>query len=243
MKKREVLAFIPARAGSKRIRGKNSRLFHGKPLIAHTIEHALRSRYIDRTVVCTESPKIAAIARKYGAEVVPRPASMATDVSHVMDSVLHTLETLRNKESYVPTHFVILQATSPLREEEDIKACFDMMEKTGATTVLTVAPTHPLLCHLNENGDLYLANGKEKNTSTHKYGKAYLLNGCAVYVIKTTELLREKQVHTKKTKAVIMPKWRSIDLDDPEEWAMAEVIYKNKNQIRKSIAKIEHDKR
>lgn len=244
MKKTEVLAFIPARGGSKRIPHKNMRIFCGKPLIAHTIAHALASSRIDRTVVSTESPQIARIAKKYGAEVpFLRPERMAGDTSHVMESILYTLEKLAIDEKYHPTHLVILQATSPLREDDDIEACFKKMEETKATTVLTVTPTHPILCHLSKKNDLILATGTAKNTSTHKYDKAYLLNGCAVYVIDVKALHKEKQVHTKKTKVVIMPKWRSVDLDDPEEWAMAEVLFKNKKEIRATIEKIEYDKR
>ena len=68
--------------------------------------------------------------------------------------------------------------------------------------------------------------------------KGYILNGCFVYIVKTTALLRERIIITKKTKAVVCPKWRSIDLDTPEEWAMAEILFKNKKIIESCIKKI-----
>ena len=115
MKKSEVLCIIPARAGSKRIPGKNTKLFFGKPLIAHTIEQARKTAFITRVIVDTDSPHIAKIALKYGAEVpFLRPAELAKDTSKVVDSILCLLAKLKADEGYVPEYLVILQTTSPL---------------------------------------------------------------------------------------------------------------------------------
>ncbi len=166
--KQQVLAFIPARENSKRIPNKNTKNFLGKPLIAYTIEHAIKSLLIDRTIVCTESKKIANIAKKYKAEVpFLRPKKLAADNSDVDDSIRYTLKWLKDNENYVPDYFVILQPTSPLREIDDIKRCFNLMKNTNATTVLTVAPTHPKLYHLSKNNDTILVNGSEKKTINH----------------------------------------------------------------------------
>jgi len=237
----KVLAIIPARAGSKRIKNKNIKDFLGKPLIAYTIKHALKSLIIDRTLVCTESDKIAKIAKKHGAEVpFLRPKKLAQDNSDVDDSILYTLKWLKDNEGYEPDYFIILQATSPLRELDDIKKCFDLIKKTKATTVLTVSPTHPKLYNLSKANDAILVNGSEKKQSTTQlWEKAYLLNGCVVYVVNTKAFLKEGHTITKNTKAVVMPKWRSVDLDDPEEWALAEVLFENKSRIKKTIKKIE----
>lgn len=236
----KVLACIPARAKSKRIPNKNLRDFCGKPLLAHTIEHALASPRINRTIVSTESEEIAAVAKQCGAEVpFLRPAELAEDISNVDDAIRYTLKKLKNDEDYEPTHLVILQATSPLRREKDIEACFAMMEKTGATTVLTVAPTHPKLYHLSPENDVELVNGSEETPSTTQlWPKSYLLNGCVVYLVNVAAFLSEGRLITNHTKAVVMPKWRSIDLDDPEEWAMAELMFENQNRIEETIKKI-----
>lgn len=241
---REVLAFIPARERSKRIMGKNLKLFAGKPLLQYTVEQSLSSPRINRTIVCTESKKIAALAKKVGAEVpFLRPQHLAADKSDVIHSIFYFLNRLQKEENYQPTHLVILQATSPLRELNDIDDCFRLLKKTGATTVLTVAPTHPKLYHLDTNHNTVLVNGNEAKTSlTQAWPKAYLLNGCVVYVVDVKALCREKRIITRHTKAVVMPKWRSIDLDEPEEWAMAEVIFKNRDRIKKIIKKIGDEK-
>jgi CMP-N,N'-diacetyllegionaminic acid synthase len=237
MARKEILAIIPARAGSKRIRNKNIRSFCGKPLIAYTILQAKDNPLIGRVIVDTDSPKIAAIAKKYGAEVpYLRPKRLAGDKAQVVESIIYLLNRLKKDEGYEPTHIIILQTTSPLREQKDINDCWDLMKRTDATTVLTVAPTHPRLYWLDSNQNIILANKLAvKSTNMQAWRGAYLLNGCFVYIIKTQALLKEKSVITKNTKAVVCDKWRSVDLDTPDEWVMAEILYKNRKNIYNRI--------
>lgn len=240
MKNLKVLVIIPAREGSKRIPGKNFKKFLGKPLIAYTVEQALSLKFVDRVVVDTDSAIIAKIAKKFGAEVpLLRPAHLATDQAQVVDSIINLLDFLKSQENYAPDYVMILQTTSPLREQSDIEACWQFIQKTGATTVLTVASTHPRFYHLGEGNKLVLVNGTEKkSTNIQDWQPGYILNGCFVYIIKTENLLKEKKVITADTRAVVCPKWRSVDLDDPEDWAVAEVLYKNKKNIESRIQKI-----
>lgn len=235
-KKTRVLAIIPARGGSKRIPNKNIRLFVGKPLIAHTIAQARKLPFVGRIIVDTDSPAIARIARKYGAEVpYLRPAYLARDSSQVVGSVLHLLKQLA-KDNYKPDYVLLLQSTSPLREVADIESCWKLMKKGGATTVLTVAPTHPQLYYLDKHQDLSLANREKSGSSnTQAWEKGYLLNGCFAYLVDVRALLKEKKIITRKTKAVVCPKWRSLDLDTPEEWVLAEFIYRNKKSIEAAL--------
>lgn len=234
-----VLAYIPARGGSKRIPNKNIRDFCGKPLIAYSIEQARAVSFIDRVIVDTDSPEIAEVAKKYGAEVpYLRPPELANDNARVIDALLHLLGHLKKEEGYEPTHVLILQTTSPLRELRDIEACWKVMSDTRATTVLTVAPTHPRLYHLDKEGNLVLGN-KFTNDSTNvqAWRPAYLLNGCFAYLVKVSALLKEKEIITKRTKAIVCDKWRSVDLDEPEDWAVAELLYRHKDEIESRIQK------
>lgn len=238
--KEKVLIIIPARAGSKRIPNKNIRDFCGKPLLARVIEQAKKIKFVGRIIVDTDSAEIAAMAEKYGAEVpFLRPPALAQDKSKVVDSIINLLTKLKKQENYQPDFIVLLQTTSPLREVKDIEDCWEKMKKGGATTVLTVSETHPRLYHLDKKDNIILVNGSEKmSTNMQEWPKGYLLNGCFVYIVKTAALLKEKKIITKKTKAVICPKWRSVDLDTPEEWAMAEILYKNKKIIESRIKQI-----
>jgi len=233
----KVLAIIPARAGSKRIPNKNIRNFLGKPLIVYAIEQALTSPIVNRVIVDTDSPKIAAIAKKYGAEVpFLRPANLATDKSSVNDALLHLLNRLKKEEGYQPDYLLILQTTSPLREVKDIADCWQLMNKTNADAVLTVCSTHPRLYYLDGKKNIILVNRPKKTSpNVQDWRLAYILNGCFVYIVKTTAFLKTKNIITKNTKAVICDKWRSVDLDNLEDWALAEVLYKNKKAIAKRL--------
>lgn len=238
--KPKILAYIPARSGSKRIPGKNTRNFLGKPLIAYAIEQALGCPIVDRVIVDTDSEKIAKIARRYGAEVpFLRPPELARDNSKGIDAIFYTLDRLEKEQKYAPTHLLILQAPSPLRKPQDILDCWNLMQSTNATTVLTVCPTHPQLFHMNDTQDIVSVNGREgMSTNTQAWPSAYILNGCFVYIVDVPTMRKEKTVITRKTKAIICPKWRSVDLDTPEEWAMAEILYKNKKEVERTIKKI-----
>lgn len=236
---KEVLALIPARGGSKRIPGKNIKKFCGRPLVSYAIKQALASSVIDRVIIDTDSSEIASVAKRCGAEVPwLRPPELATDTAQGVDAILYTLERLKAEQQYAPTHVVILQTTSPLREIQDITACWDLMQQTEATTVLTVCPTHPRLYHLSSKQDLVLVNGSEdQSTNTQAWPPGYILNGCFVYIIKIEALLKERKVITKKSKAVICPKWRSVDLDTPEEWVLAEFLFKHRREL---AARLKH---
>lgn len=238
----KILVYIPARSGSKRIKGKNIKNFLGKPLISYTIEQMLEIPCVDRVLVDTNSEEIAEIAKKYGADVpFLRPQHLAEDNSNVIDSIFYTLDKLKKDEGYEPTHLFLPQITSPLREIEDIDACWKMMLETDATTVITMTTTHPKLYHLSPEGYTVLVNGSESHSNnTQTWPKAYIPNG-AFYVVEIGALRKEGIIITKKTRAVINPRWRSVDLDTPEEWVMAEILYKHKEDIKKRTQEINSD--
>ncbi|QQG42896.1 MAG: acylneuraminate cytidylyltransferase family protein [Candidatus Giovannonibacteria bacterium] len=236
--KEKLLAIIPARGGSKRIPNKNIRNFFGKPLIAHTILQAKENSFIDRVVVDTDSQKIAAIARRCGAEVpFLRPKRLAADKASVNDSAVYFLKRLKKEEGYEPEYVMFLHTTSPLREQKDIHECWEFMKKSGATTVLTVCPTHPRLYYLGAKNKIILANspGDKLPSNVQQWRKAYILNGCFVYIVKTSALLKEKDIFTSDTRAVVCDRWRSVDLDNPEDWVLAELLYKNRKKLGKQI--------
>ncbi|MSR05455.1 MAG: acylneuraminate cytidylyltransferase family protein [Gemmatimonadetes bacterium] len=116
----EVLAIIPARGGSKRLPGKNLMPWNGKPLIVHSIEHARAASLVTRVVVSTDDSEIKAVASATGAEVVDRPADLATDNATSESALLHALGHLESSEGYRPELVVFLQCTSPSRRPGDI---------------------------------------------------------------------------------------------------------------------------
>jgi N-acylneuraminate cytidylyltransferase len=137
-----ILGVIPARGGSKGIPRKNLRLVAGEPLLGHIVREACRSLRLTRLAVSTDDDEIASVARRYGAEVILRPAEISGDTATSESALLHALEHLRATEQYEPDLLVFLQCTSPLTLAEDIDGTIDVLLATGADTALAVVPFH-----------------------------------------------------------------------------------------------------
>lgn len=136
----EILALIPARGGSKSIPHKNLLVVAGKPLIAYSIEQALASRHITRTIVSTDDEEIAQVARDFGADVpFLRPAEFAQDRSPDIDVFRHALEWLRDREAYTCELVVHLRPTGPVRRVDRIDEALELMlNRTDADSLRSV---------------------------------------------------------------------------------------------------------
>jgi CMP-N,N'-diacetyllegionaminic acid synthase len=135
-----ILAVIPARGGSRGLRRKNLRLIGGEPMLAHTIHASRAARRVDRTIVSTDSPEIARAATAAGAEVpFLRPAELATDDAPTVAAVDHAVRQIEASGATVDV-VVTLQPTSPLRSAHDIDEAIALLERSGADSVVTVAP-------------------------------------------------------------------------------------------------------
>ena len=128
MAEQKILALVTARSGSKSVKNKNIRLINGKPMIAYSIGHAQKSKYINRIIVSTDSEEYAAIARDFGAETpFIRPAEYATDTSLDVDVFRHALTWLKENEGYEPDIVVHLRPTDPVRNVDDMDKMIEMM--------------------------------------------------------------------------------------------------------------------
>ena len=238
--KRKFLAVIPAQSGSKRIPHKNIRSFNGHPLIYYSIKQALDSGIFDRVIVDTDNHKIADMAIEYGAEApFLRPKKLADDSAKTEDALAHLLERLKDDQNYIPNVITILQTTSPLREIEDIKSCHKIMSDPKIESVCTVCGTSPWLFRLSPEDKLILINKENaSDTNTKRLDKSYILNGCMVYMVRTDIFMKTKKIVdfiNQGTVGVVCPRWRSVDLDHPEDWALAEFLYAHKDEIEKGI--------
>ncbi|MCP5006041.1 MAG: acylneuraminate cytidylyltransferase family protein, partial [Planctomycetes bacterium] len=143
----EILALIPARAGSKRVKDKNVCLLGGKPLIAYTVEAALASRLISRVVVSTDSKQIAQISMDYGAESpFIRPQSISQDDSTEMDFFEHALGWFMKHEGYEPDLIIQLYPTSPFRKAETIDKAIEEIKRypdAHSLRSVTLCTEHP----------------------------------------------------------------------------------------------------
>lgn len=139
-----VLGIIPARGGSKSIPKKNIALLAGKPMIAYTIRAAQRSRSLDAFLVSTDDPVIAAVARRYGADVpFLRPRRFARDLSPDIEYLEHALQWVRQHRGWRPEAVVILRPTAPLRIAEDIDRAVRLFRTSNCDSVRTVSSPYP----------------------------------------------------------------------------------------------------
>lgn len=170
-----VLAVIPARAGSKSVPHKNIREIGGKPMLAHSIDHALASRYINRVIVSTDSEEYASIAKEYGAEVpFLRPAEYATDTALDYDVFYHALTWLNDNEGYKADIVVQLRPTYPIRNVEDIDNMIKLLidhPEADSVRSMSKAQEIPYKMWLQQEPDVNgdgLEDDKPDNTGTGK---------------------------------------------------------------------------
>ena len=231
-----MLALVLARGGSKRLPGKNIRDFAGKPLISHTLEAALEARNISRVLLSTDSEDIRSVALNTKGVEAPflRPDYLGEDGTQAYDVHMHVINWLKENEGLDVKEFCLLLPTSPLRLAEDIDKAIDLFYKKQADVVTSVYRTKPLAWHL----DMDLKTGQMKNLTDLSGQDAVrnhqqmpeppvVLNG-SIYVINTEAYKRSKTYFMEKTYGYEMPISRSIDIDEMDEFIMAEAIMKNR---------------
>jgi CMP-N-acetylneuraminic acid synthetase len=228
----KVLGVVTARGGSRTLPGKNLKRLAGKPLIAYTIEAALQSGSIDRLILTTDDPAIADVGLACGCEVpFLRPRELARDETAHLPVVEHAARWMVEHEHYRPDAVMTLQPTSPLRLPEDITASIELLERSGADSVLSVsevpAHAHPmrtLRLDAHDNAVLFV-NGEPVRRRINRrqdLPPAWVMNG-AIYVCLARVLLSaEPSLYGDRVVAYRMPAERSVSIDDAEDWAAAE---------------------
>ena len=222
------LAIIPARGGSKRLPRKNLLDLCGKPLIAWSIEAALKSKYISKVIVSSDDEEILNIAKEYKADFIKRPDELASDTATTFDTLKHTLE---NVEKY--DYVVLLQPTSPLRTEKHINEAIELLEEKNADAIISVCEMEhsPLWSNtLDENLDITnFLRDEVLNKRSQDLPKYYRLNG-AIYICKTDKLLQNKGFFLKENiYAYKMNKKHSVDIDEEIDFIIAEKLMQHNN--------------
>lgn len=230
------IAVITARSGSKGLKDKNIRLLNGKPLMAYTIEAARQSGCFDCIHVSTDSETYAEIAKEYGAEVpFLRDEELASDTSGSWDVVRAVIQRYhQNGQNF--ERAMLLQPTSPLRTAEDIQNIFKLMDDKGAKVVVGVCEMDhsPLWSNtLPEDGNMNGFQTQSFLIPRQQLPVYYRINGAA-YLIEVDYLMGNGELYGEKSYAYLMPKERSVDIDDMFDFLLVET-YMKKNSSSSSI--------
>lgn len=221
-----MLAIIPARGNSKGLPGKNIKLLNNKPLIAYTIEEALKSDNISRVIVSTDDQEIADIALLHGAEVpFLRPQELATDNSKSIDVYNYTIHRLNEDENLSIDSIVVLQPTSPLRQSHHIDEAIALFHEKKAESVISYCTeNHPIFWHkfINSEGQFEDIFNDDFNKNRQEIRKTYYPNG-AIYVF-SAELLNQGKYYSEKSYAYIMNHRHSVDIDTIEDFRYCEYL-------------------
>ncbi|MDE6669796.1 MAG: acylneuraminate cytidylyltransferase family protein [Muribaculaceae bacterium] len=226
----KTLYLITARGGSKGIPGKNIRPFLGKPLICHAIDNARDAGANDADIlVSTDSEDIRKVAEDYGLKVpFMRPANLATDTASSYDVIVDCLRRLA-AEGYNYDRVVLLQPTSPLRTADDIRHA-EALWRPDIDMVVSVCPakTNPYYgaFETDVEGLLHISKGDGRYTRRQDAPEVWEYNG-AVYVMTVASLLRGPMSDFRRIVPSVMPSERSVDLDTPLDWEIAEHIAKH----------------
>ena len=219
---RKILAIIPARGGSKGVPGKNIKPLNAKPLICYTIEAALKSEYLRQVFVSTDDAMIAEISRDWGADIIKRPDELARDESPTIDAIIHVIDALKN--DFTPDIIVLLQATSPLRNVNDINAAIELFINSECDSVISMCKVEhsPYWCFRFDNNDFKpLFGDKYLRMRRQDLPDVYRPNG-AIYITSLINLYKNKGFYCDNIVPYIMPAERSIDIDTVIDFMLAE---------------------
>lgn len=220
----EVLAIIPARGGSKGIPRKNIQPLAGKPLLAHTIEHAKTAKTVTRVVVSTDDNEIAAVAKDYGAEVITRPAALSGDTASSEVALLHVLEELERKENYQPDLVVFLQCTSPLRWASDIDAGVQRLLATNSDCLLGVTRFNLFLWRETEQGSAAGINHNPGFRPMRQQMEPQYMETGVLYVMRATGFRTAGHRFFGKISLYEMPPERCLDINNRLDLVIAEAV-------------------
>ncbi len=215
-----AIALIPARGGSKRIPDKNIREFHGKPIIAYSIEVAFESNIFDDVYVSTDSPKIASIAKEYGAKIIDRPAELADDYASTQDVIQHALEYLKGYD-----FLATIYATAPFLRSRYLKEAFYQLKNSNAINAFSVTsmpfPIQRTFKIRDNRCEMFFP--EYYNSRSQDLEEAYQDAG-AFYFTKIREKSNDN-LFGRDSIPIKIPRYLVHDIDTIEDWKMAEIMF------------------
>jgi CMP-N,N'-diacetyllegionaminic acid synthase len=219
-----ILYLIAARAGSKGLPGKNTKMLGGKPLIQYSVEFAMNNiKEGDEICVSSNDQEVLNIASDLGISIpFKRPEELSTDTSSSYDVILHAIKFYENQNKHFDS-VVLLQPTSPFRKSEDLQKMI-LSYKEDVEMVVTVknSKENPYFTLFEENESGFLKKSKEGHFDRRQdCPKVFAFNG-SIYLYRISSLKEKKVSEFTKIKKVVMPEERSIDIDTMADWILAE---------------------
>ena len=224
-----IIAIIPARKGSKRILNKNIKKFNGKPIISYSIQTALKSNLFDEIIVSTDSSKIAKISKYYGATVpFKRPKILSNNSTTTHSVIKHAIKKMILNKKH-PKYICCLYPTSPLITEDDLKESFKLLKKYKPEFVFAASKcdantTRSFTIKKNKKIERFIFK-KNNMVNSQKLLELYCDAG-QFYWGTISSWLNNDYCIVKNSLVFDLPKWKSIDINEIEDFKFAEIVYK-----------------
>jgi CMP-N,N'-diacetyllegionaminic acid synthase len=232
----KTLALIPARGGSKGLPGKNLKPLLGKPLVTWSIEAAILSPSIDSVLLSTDDQKIAEVGESAGARVpFIRPPSLSDDTASSIDVVLHALgflEAAGEKYDIV----ILLEPTSPQRDFGDIEQALKLLITTNARAAVGVTKaecSHPDFIYRMQDDlrlEPYIKRTESQHIRRQDIEPLYFLEG-SIYISFVDSLREHHSFYHQNTIGYELPKWKSLEIDDLDDFVMVEALLRHKSEL------------
>jgi CMP-N,N'-diacetyllegionaminic acid synthase len=226
-----MICIIPARKGSQGLKNKNILKFNKINLFLHTIKQAQQCKEISKIVLTTDDMRIIKITKLFKKDKIEipfiRPKKLSRKNSSARDVYLHCIKYLENRDLIKIDNFCVLLPTSPLRTAGDIKNTIQLFKKKKAEVCLSVSETKPRnwIFKLDKNKVKLFSNEQKKSSIRQFETKNFIANG-SIYVFDHNYLKKNNTYFSKKTYGYIMPKLRSVDIDNYDDFKIAELIKK-----------------
>lgn len=222
------VAVIPARGGSKRIPRKNIKPFCGKPMIAWSVEAALQSGCCERVLVSTDDAEIAAVARQYGAEVpFIRPAELSDDHTGTIPVIAHAAAWL-TEQGAAPQQVCCIYATAPFIAPQDIRRGLELLQANGCDYAFSVT-SYPFpiqrAIRITQAGRIEMFDPEQFAVRSQDLEEAYHDAG-QFYWGRSDAWLEGKAIFSPDAVPVVLPRHQVQDIDTPEDWLRAELMFK-----------------
>lgn len=217
----KVLAVIPARHGSKGVKGKNYRDFNNKPLITWTMEIVKSLKYIDYSVISSNCKYIQKIASEKKFNFIKRPQALSSDTSRTEESILHTVNQLK-KRNLTFDYIFIFEPTSPLRKVSTINRAFNFLKKEKINSLMTVTKIDKFIGKIKSNKFLSLLPETKRRRQERE---SFFSEVGVIYIIRYDYFLKTKKIVNKNTFPFEVDEIESFDINNNEDFLLAEIFH------------------